>query len=233
MPTDKKPDATELDHASRGHAEYSPSGIKPIAACAGYHGKDGNSKPAVSGTFVHEALETLDPTFKGREIKTITLKWVNAKLTKLKAKYDDIDFDFDEDDIEEMNIWFRMIKRMEKKHLKETFGVVVDKTWKGVNVFEVQLDMELGANSNFGTCDRLTIEPKGRVGLLADYKTGVSVIDNPRDNHQAVNYVIGVFQKYPKLERLYFAFYVPQNSREPQTDFFLLVELSELQTFID
>ena len=234
MPTNK-PDKTpvEVNHTDRGHAEFSPSGIKPLAVCAGYHGKDGNSKPAVLGTFIHEALETLDPTYQGKKIKVISLRWVKTKLRALIKKDPKIDFDFDEADIQTMNFLFHKIKKMEKKNLTKIFGEVVNKKWEGVNVFEVQLDMALGQNENFGTCDRLTIAPSGRFGLLADYKTGVSVIDFPRDNHQGINYAIGVFQKYPKLERLYFSFYVPQNGNKPQTDVFLRAELPELQRQID
>jgi len=49
-------------HADRGHAEFSPSALKYIAKCSGYHGKDGTSPAAEKGTRIHEALEVRDPS---------------------------------------------------------------------------------------------------------------------------------------------------------------------------
>lgn len=50
------------DHASRGHAEFSPSQIKYLAKCAGYQGKDETNAAAEMGTRIHEALEVRDPS---------------------------------------------------------------------------------------------------------------------------------------------------------------------------
>lgn len=50
------------DHANRGHAEFSPSQLKYLAGCAGYHGKDGTSAAAEMGTRIHEAIEVRDPS---------------------------------------------------------------------------------------------------------------------------------------------------------------------------
>lgn len=57
MPTMNQP-----DHANRGHAEFSPSQLKYLAGCSGYHGKDGTSAAAEMGTRIHEAIEINDPT---------------------------------------------------------------------------------------------------------------------------------------------------------------------------
>lgn len=50
------------DHSDRGHAEFGPSGLKYVAACPGFHGKEGTSEAAEKGTRIHEALEIRDPS---------------------------------------------------------------------------------------------------------------------------------------------------------------------------
>jgi hypothetical protein len=49
-------------HTDRDHAEFSPSALRYLAACSGYHGKDGSSPAAEKGTRIHEALEVRDPS---------------------------------------------------------------------------------------------------------------------------------------------------------------------------
>lgn len=75
---------------------------------------------------------------------------------------------------------------------------------------EVRLDVEVDAESpTFGTCDLLL--RCGTRALMIDYKTGISKIDEPQDNWQAKAYTLGVFQKYPEIEEVVFAFIVPLN----------------------
>ena len=57
MDSDNQP-----NHTDRGHAEFSPSSLKYVAACAGYTGRDGTSPAAEMGTRIHEALEVFDPS---------------------------------------------------------------------------------------------------------------------------------------------------------------------------
>ena len=47
---------------------------------------------------------------------------------------------------------------------------------------------------------------------MADYKTGISIIDPPDKNWQAKAYTTGAFQKYPDIQEIVFAFYVPQHN---------------------
>lgn len=50
------------DHTSRDHAEFSPSGLKYLAGCPGFHGRDESNAAAERGTRIHEALEIRDPS---------------------------------------------------------------------------------------------------------------------------------------------------------------------------
>tara|TARA_R110001606_G_scaffold245314_3_gene393304 strand:+ start:3741 stop:4856 length:1116 start_codon:yes stop_codon:yes gene_type:complete len=91
---------------------------------------------------------------------------------------------------------------------------------------EILLDIELKGTSTFGTCDHLSIYGK-KEGVLIDYKTGISVIETPRDNYQARAYTVGCFQRFPELEEITFVFFIPQRN-EILSDTFKRSELEDL-----
>ena len=93
---------------------------------------------------------------------------------------------------------------------------------------EILLDIELKGTSTFGTCDHLSIYGKTE-GVLIDYKTGISVIDTPKNNYQARAYTVGCFQKFPELEQITFVFFIPQRNEILEDTF----KRSELDDLID
>jgi len=79
---------------------------------------------------------------------------------------------------------------------------------------EERLVIKIDAKSEmFGTAD--IIATSGDVALIADYKTGISEIDEPLENWQAKAYALGVFQKYQDIQFIHFAFIVPQRREVP------------------
>ena len=75
---------------------------------------------------------------------------------------------------------------------------------------EIQVNVELDGTSTWGTCDRLTIYgSKSDKAIMGDYKTGISIIDSPKENWQAKAYTLGAFQRYPDLKEVIFVFYIP------------------------
>jgi len=104
-------------------------------------------------------------------------------------------------DEEEIEI-YEWIVEAESNYLKHFF-----KSEKYSEHNEIQVDVALDGTNTWGTCDRLLIS--GSKALMADYKTGISMIDEPRENWQAKAYTLGAFQKFPELETLTFVFYVP------------------------
>jgi superfamily II DNA or RNA helicase len=50
------------DHASRGHAKYSPSGLKYFEICGSFKNRGGSTEAADRGTRIHEALDAGDIT---------------------------------------------------------------------------------------------------------------------------------------------------------------------------
>lgn len=105
------------------------------------------------------------------------------------------------------------LKNFEDKELTETHP-------------EILLDIELRGTSTYGTCDHLSIYGETE-GVLIDYKTGISKIDTPKDNYQAKAYTVGCFQKFPKLEKIEFVFFIPQRN-EILSDTFVRDDLEDL-----
>ena len=164
--------SNQPDHQSRGHAEFSPSSLKYVAACAGYQGRDGTSAAAEMGTRIHEALEVFDPSALHTE--------------------------------QEHEIYEQIVK-MEQDFMAN-FGEIAEE------LNEIQVEVALDGTETWGTCDRFLILKGGDRAVMADYKTGISIIDPPDKNWQAKAYTTGAFQKYPDIQEIVFAFYVPQHN---------------------
>ena len=161
----------EANHSDREHAEFSPSSLKYVGACAGYVSNPGTNAAAERGTRLHEAMEHNDPSAL-----------------------------HDEDEVAA----FEKCREMEKG-FQITAGVPDD----AEQFYEIRLNIMLWGTTTFGTCDRLSLWNGRTEGLLADYKFGIGHIDAPEINKQARTYSIGVFQEYPELQKLTFAFYIP------------------------
>jgi hypothetical protein len=159
------------DHSSRDHAEFSPSSLKYVAACAGYEGKEGTNAAAEMGTRIHEALEVRDSSALHNEKET---------------------------DI------YDQIVEMEQDFMGNFPPVKEEHN-------EIQVDVELDGTKTWGTCDRFLI-PESGAAVMADYKTGISIIDPPDKNWQAKAYVVGAFQKFKDIKTIVFVFYVPQHN---------------------
>ena len=78
----------QLDHASRGHAEFSPSQLKYLKHCSAYQGTDGTNPAAERGTRIHEALEAQDPSaLHDEEELNIYKEIVDEETTILTAAF--------------------------------------------------------------------------------------------------------------------------------------------------
>ena len=157
------------DHSSRGHAKFSPSSLKYVAACPGFKGRSGTNAAAEMGTRIHEALEIRDPS----------------------ALHNETEVEIYEDTC-----------KMEDQFLEEQIGKK-----KKEEYHEISVDVELDGTSTFGTCDRFTVF--GKTAIMGDYKTGISVIDEPTKNWQAKAYSIGAFQRFTGVNKIIFVFYIP------------------------
>mgnify|MGYP003642309205 CR=1 FL=1 len=164
--------SNQPDHSSRGHAEFSPSSLKYVAGCRGYHGRDGTNAAAERGTRIHEALEGHDPSILHNE--------------------------------EELGLYDQIIE------MEKAFMGNFDTLKEEHN--EIQMDIKLDGTETWGTCDRFLVLKSGNKAVMADYKTGISIIDPPDKNWQAKAYVVGAFQRFVDIEEIVFVFYVPQHN---------------------
>ena len=104
-------------------------------------------------------------------------------------------------DEEEVGIYEAIVS--EESAFLETFTKGADFT----EHCEIQLEVELDGTSTWGTCDKFVVMED--TAVLIDYKTGVSVIDEPRDNWQAIAYTVGAFQAHPEVNSIHFVFFIP------------------------
>ena len=175
------------DHSSRGHAEFSPSSLKYVSKCAGFHGREGTNASAEMGTRIHEALEIFDPSALHNE--------------------------------QELEIYEKIVE-MEKEFLSNFGGITEEHN-------EIQVTVQLNGTETWGTCDRFLILESGNA-VMADYKTGISIIDPPERNWQAKAYVVGAFQKFPDIKEITFVFYVPQHDQSLHHTFSRTADLDRL-----
>lgn len=105
-------------------------------------------------------------------------------------------------DEEELELYEQIVE-MEKEFMGNFSGIA-----KEFN--EIQVIIQLNGVETWGTCDRFLILKNGNA-VMADYKTGISIIDPPEKNWQAKAYVVGAFQQFEEINEITFVFYVPQH----------------------
>jgi len=129
-------------------------------------------------------------------------------------------------DEEELEIYEAIVK-MEKDFLSNFSAIAEEHN-------EIQVDVDLTGTKTFGTCDRFLILEGGKTAIMADYKTGISIIDPPHKNWQSKAYVVGAFQLFPDIDQIDFVFYVPMHDACLHSTFYradldrLVEELSEV-----
>lgn len=97
---------------------------------------------------------------------------------------------------------YDMIVADEKAFNESFFG---NTPYEELNEIQVQVDLQ--GTETWGTCDRFLVA--GDKAVMADYKTGISKIDSPKDNWQAKAYTLGAFQQFPQVNEIDFVFYIP------------------------
>lgn len=76
-------------HSDRGHAEFSPSSLKYVAGCSGYHGREGTNAAAEMGTRIHEAIEVRDPSNLQSEEEVSIYEEIISDQTEFLKNFDD------------------------------------------------------------------------------------------------------------------------------------------------
>jgi len=129
-------------------------------------------------------------------------------------------------DEEEVMIYDQIVAE-EASFIESFFG---DIPYEELNEIKVHVDLQ--GTETWGTCDRFLVADS--VAIMADYKTGISKIDTPKENWQAKAYVLGAFQQFPNVKEIDFVFYIPVRDEVLHDKFtrddipFLTKELSEV-----
>lgn len=74
---------------------------------------------------------------------------------------------------------------------------------------EIRVELDLGKEVLFGTCDRAFLFEKQGFAWVCDYKFGYGKVDDAEENDQARAYSAGLFQMYPWLKKIEFHFIQP------------------------
>lgn len=106
------------------------------------------------------------------------------------------------DEEEQMLAW-QMLNKVYAN--EEMFGVENGKKFN-----EIRLQIDLSNHDTFGTMDRLAVD--GRIAVAHDYKCGWTPVDDAEVNSQAWAYTLGVFQRFPEVEIVYFYFLIPRQN---------------------
>ncbi len=101
----------------------------------------------------------------------------------------------------------RAIAQPCKDYIESTLASYLPKE-PDLDTRECRIEIDLGAGvTTFGTFDRLLIY--GTKGHMYDFKSGYREVTDAENNAQGWSYVIGIFQKYPKLESCEVTFLIP------------------------
>jgi superfamily II DNA or RNA helicase len=174
------------------HAEFGPSSLKMFEVAPMYRSRHGTNEAAEMGTRIHKALETDTLDTLVDEERVIADKIVEGEIQVATH----------------FGFFAEGIQVADHKEIRMTIK------WDGPLHCEERIDPKTGAksfisypNETFGTMDRLLVA--GDTAIAIDYKTGRGAIDDPEVNCQAQAYAAGVFQMFPDIQTIHFAFIVP------------------------
>lgn len=184
----RKPEEAEEMPA---HAEFGPSTLKMFEVAPMFRSRPGTNPAAEKGTRIHDALEkdTLDSLVD--EERAIADKIVEGEI-QVATHFGFFAEGLDVQDHKEIRVTVQWDGPEHRERRKSENGV---EYWHSF------------PNETFGTMDRLLI--CGDVAIAIDYKTGRGAIDDPEINCQSQAYAAGVFQMFPQIQTIHFAFIVP------------------------
>lgn len=201
--------------SKKDHAEFGPSSLEKYANCPCFTPKNDQEEnrfdseeetPAEIGTRIHRALETLDSSL----CKSSYEMWVyNQCLAGVDSVLEHLKFNVSS---------MRMLRHVD----------------------ELRLDPIIigGAHRIFGTVDKAifrTERGNGKSVVVLDYKTGQVPVAAPEKNPQAHAYVLGIFQNFPEVHTVHFAFIQPSTGDDPSQNIWTATrseDMGSIDTFI-
>lgn len=167
------------DTEERVHHAYSPSQLQSLEACPSYRGKDSTHARTIAGTLGHKVVET---------------KTDDARLSDDDAVAAAACIDF-----------------------IETRKAVIGSMFPGKPVTELKemylpidnLVFDDAKATTAGYVDNVLLSWDETYAEMADYKFGYWQVEEAANNLQAGSYMLGLFKKFPKLQRIRFFFKLP------------------------
>jgi hypothetical protein len=178
--------------------------------CAAFIGSDTRNEASEQGTFLHDLMEKMLKQVIAGKSKT-TLEQVNTWVTRTHELADD--------EVEYLRICCHRVDLYLSK-----------KPSKIVTELKVKVFNPDGSEFNSGYLDVLYLFADETVGIMQDFKFGWEPVRPPETNLQGMNYVLGCFQKFPKLQRIGVEFVQPKLSASPEGRTF---ERTSAQTIYD
>jgi hypothetical protein len=183
--------STNADNSEeRVHHPYSPSQLQSLEACPCYKGKDSKHERTIAGTLGHKVVET---------------KMDDDRLSDADAVAAAACIDFVE---------------TRKLDIQTRFpgGPVIELQESYLSIDDLVFDD--AKSTTAGYVDTVLLSWDKTYAEMADWKFGMWAVEDASNNLQAGSYMLGLFKRYPKLQRIRFFF------RQPHIDGFSETEMT-------
>ena len=173
-------DVSSLDTATRGHHPDSPSSLQSNEACALFENEQRESLAAEAGVLQHKAVETRDLSLLEDPSHVAAVEKCIAYLNKVGVE--------------------KYAEAGEVTVLKEEYLSVGDE-----RVYDQLKRLYVGITGGFP--DEVYVAKY--FADIFDWKFGAVPVTPTKDNLQGIAYALGLFEKFPDLQRVTVHFYQP------------------------
>lgn len=193
----------------RPHHPYSPSSLQSLEACPYFRNRQQKTKHArtVAGEKGHKSVETGvdDQSLSDEDLQAVAEAADFAAGRKAQLEM-------------EAQLW--------AKEQKDKFGLLVPWPKDHEIVLELKelylpvddLVFDDAESTTAGYVDLLLISWDRKYAELIDYKFGYWSVEDAKNNLQALAYILGVFKKFPSVERIKFFFKLPNVEQVSSTE---------------
>lgn len=179
----------QVDHTARTHHKYGMSKLQAYRSCAGYEGTDTTSAASEAGTRLHEFMEQV--TEEMQKTKGKALATLGSLINESKILVDDSDRFYLEYCCKELdNYWPHKTKSVHSE----------------IQVTVLNPD---DSKLNSGYLD-VAVMLSEEVAVIFDWKFGWIPVPTASDNMQGMGYALGVFIKFPRLQKIGVVFAQPK-----------------------
>lgn len=187
--------------SERGHHPFSPSKLAYLEACPCYESRESKHDRTVAGTMAHKVVETgrddLRLSDDDAAASAECLDFVDTRRRLMQAQAD---------------AHCRAVngnpEKFKIREIKEAYLPVDDIEFPG------------GIKSTTaGYIDHVLISWDRKYAELVDYKFGLWPVDAAKDNLQGLAYLVGLFKKIPKLEKVKIFFKQPHLQVTTEAEF--------------